>query len=182
MKRRRVNASVMLGDFLFILLMVVLTLVNPPSQDEAIAAPGNMIVSIAWKPGPDDVDLWVRGPDGVAVGYKRKSSELFNLLRDDLGTVNDKMPLNYENAYSRGLPDGEYIVNLHCYSCSTPHEVAVEIRMGRGEPKLVFKENVELAPRQERTVVRFYVRDGSTVAGSRSDIFEPLRNGRTDNQ
>jgi hypothetical protein len=40
---------------------------------------------------------------------------VFNLLRDDLGKAQDLTDNNYEVACSRGLPPGEYVVNVHMY-------------------------------------------------------------------
>jgi hypothetical protein len=81
----------------------------------AINPPGNVIVDAQW---PDswrtDVDLWVQAPGDIPVGYSNKGGLIMNLLRDDLGT-NDPTPLRYENQYSRGVPPGEYTVNLHLF-------------------------------------------------------------------
>ena len=47
-------------------------------------------------------------------GYSNKGGLIMNLLRDDLGT-NDPTPLRYENQFSRGVPPGEYTINLHLF-------------------------------------------------------------------
>ena len=49
------------------------------------------------------------------VGYSNKGGSIFNLLRDDLGKRSDITGMNYEVSYSRGIPDGEYTVNVHLY-------------------------------------------------------------------
>ena len=61
------------------------------------------------------VDLWVKAPDDIPVGYSNRGGLFFNLLRDDLGVYKDPTPINYEVAYSRGINPGEHIVNLHLY-------------------------------------------------------------------
>src|SRR5690606_321998 len=114
-------------DILLILVVVLLPLVTPPTAAEQLRPPGSLVVETIWPPEcHTDVDLWVQGPVGRAVGYSNQSDMLFNLLRDDLGHQGDLSDLNYENAYTRGLPDGEYIVNLHLYTHRGGCELAVD--------------------------------------------------------
>jgi hypothetical protein len=102
--------------------VLMMTVVNPPnnaSETDNIQAPGNVIIEAQWADKLDaDVDLWVQAPGNVPVGYSNKSGEVFNLLRDDLGKVHDITDLNYEVAYSRGTPGGEYVVNVHMIALS----------------------------------------------------------------
>lgn len=149
-----------------------------PSVDSG-KQPGNMIVSIAWPDGGfEDIDLWVSAPgEPVAVGYSNRAGQVFNLLRDDLGAAGDTMPLNYENAYSRGLPAGQYTVNLHYYRGTKPIDVDVEIRYGAvgAVTKLYFRETVTLnAQGQERTVISFTLDENGQVTAT-NRVFKALR-------
>ena len=64
----------------------------------------------------------------MPVGYSNKSGQIFNLLRDDLGRAQDMTDYNYEVAYTRGTPGGEYVVNVHMYrGRSVSYPVAVKI-------------------------------------------------------
>src|SRR6266702_2141726 len=112
------TALLMLGGFV-LMTMLMMTVMNPPakaSETDGVTAPGNVIVEIQWPDKLDaDVDLWVQAPGDVPVGYSNKSGRVFNLLRDALGQAQDMTDLNYEIAYSRGTPAGEYIVNVHMY-------------------------------------------------------------------
>lgn len=174
---RDVLLNMLLG--LTAVTIIALPLINPPETDaDQGKQPGNMVVSIAWPEGGEDIDLWVKAPtEQVAVGYANRAGRVFNLLRDDIGTGMDELPLNYENAYSRGLPAGEYTVNVHYYRGAAPVPVAVEIRMGKqGEPAgLVFSETLTLAAQgQERTAISFTVdSDGAITAQNR--VYRPLR-------
>ena len=99
------------------IVLLLLPHLNPPAKaEEEAPSPGNVIVEIRW---PDevnaDVDLWVEAPGDVPVGYSNKGGTIFNLLRDDLGLHADFSEMNYEVSYSRGIPEGEYTVNLHLY-------------------------------------------------------------------
>jgi hypothetical protein len=177
-RTRRADGSITARDFLWLLLLVMLLLINPPAKlDAGTNPPGNMIVSIAWPEGATDVDLWVRGPgEQKAVGYSNRGGTLFNLLRDDLGTANDAMPSNYENAYSRGLPAGRYVINAHCFTCSGPVRVSVEVRMNidGGQPVLLYSGIIELRPGQERTAIQFRLTEARNVYGA-NNVYEPLR-------
>lgn len=166
--------------FCLLVLIIMIPHLNPPAAQATATPPGNMTVSIAWPEGATDVDLWVTGPgQKTATGYSNRGGSLFNLLRDDLGLAGDTLPLNYENAYSRGLPDGEYVVNLHCFTCATDVPVAVEVTLGRdGKQALAFKEIVQLRHKQELTAVRFRLKAGAVVPGSISKIWQPLREAK----
>lgn len=165
----------LLGALVFFII-TLLAQINPPT-DPQIKPPGNLVASIAWPAGAIDVDLWVMAPGDDPVGFRFKSGRVWSLLRDDLGTANDSTPLNYESAFTRGLPDGEYIVNVRCYGCAgkVPVPVNVEVRLAEGG--MIFSEVVELvADKQERTAIRFRMRDGEVVRGSESRVFQMLSN------
>ena len=163
------------------LVIIALPSINPPAVDaQGAKQPGQMVITAAWPEGPTDVDLWVNGPgEPVAVGYSNRDGKLFNLLRDDLGRDGDALPLNYENVYSRGLPAGEYTVNLHAYSGEYPVPVAMEIRFGAvgDQPRLFLKKTVTLVAKgQEVTVVSFRLdAQGQVVPGSVNNVYRPLR-------
>src|SRR3546814_21118968 len=113
------------------LIVLILPHLNPPASAKQAGAPGNLIVHVSWPEGDADVDLWLDGPaEPVPVGYSNKGGVLWNLLRDDLGTKPDATPLNYENAFTRGVVPGEYTINVHCFRCpTTPVQVDVEISL-----------------------------------------------------
>jgi len=180
-------------DKLFLLMMgfaamvfMMLPHLNPPATEDAADPPGNVIVAIEWPPGNTDVDLWVTGPgEIVPVGYSNKSGLLWNLLRDDLGTSPDVTPSNYENAYTRGITPGEYVINVHCYRCPIlPVPVDIEISIqkegadGAKEPmkiiattKVTLRENAE-----ELTALRFELtKDGDLVTNSMNHVYRELR-------
>lgn len=157
--------------------------VNPPAQSAEAEPPGNVVVAITWPLGDIDVDLWVTGPgEFTPVGYSNKGGVLFNLLRDDLGNLPDATPLNYENAYSRGVIAGEYVVNVHCYRCPTlPQRVDVEVSINDGASgkgtRLVATTSAELRVNgQERTALRFRLdARGNLEPGSVNNVYRPLR-------
>jgi hypothetical protein len=182
--------AIVYRDFLFLTLlgfvaMVVwlLPFINPPAQSSDAVPPGNVVVAITWPEGDTDVDLWITGPGEITpVGYSNKGGVLFNLLRDDLGHMPDATPLNYENAYSRGVVAGEYIVNVHCYRCAVlPQRVAVEVSVNAGDRgkgvKPIATTALELrANGEEKTALRFRLDEqGNVEPGSMNNVFRPLR-------
>ena len=157
---------------------------NPPATDDAAEPPGNVIAHITWPEGNTDVDMWVTGPgEPRPVGYSNKGGALWNLLRDDLGKFPDATPLNYENAYTRGITPGEYVVNVHCYRCPVlPVKVQAEVSLktddgNKSSMRIIATTSLELNFNgEELTAMRFKLTEnGEMVEGSLSHLFQPLR-------
>ena len=173
----------LLGFVTFVIML--LPHLNPPTQDTAtVQPPGNVVVEVHWPNKLDsDVDLWVEAPGDRPVGYSNKGGRIFNLLRDDLGRTGDTTELNYEVAYSRGVPAGDYTVNLHLYrnrggSLPVAANVVVSVKNDDGAKlRQVAKKRVTLANvGQEMTVMRFSLDgNGNVVPGSIHTIPRPLR-------
>lgn len=166
--------------------MVILMIphLNPPAREGETATPGNLVVEARWADGlPADVDLWVQGPGDAPVGYSRKSGRLFDLLRDDLGTAQDDTPLNYEFAFSRGAPAGDYTVNLHLFNgIEVPLPLAVEVTVSLRHPtsgrvtRIARRQVLLRRHGEELTVARFRLDDHARlVPGSLHDLPRPLR-------
>ena len=192
----RRGANIAVRDVTLVILVGMIALVilliphlNPPGKKQEAEAtpPGNVIVEIRW---PDnwktDVDLWVLAPKDSPVGYSNLVGRTFNLLRDDLGSMNDPLGLNYENAYSRGIPIGEYVINLHLFRNAeniypVPVDVQVSTRMPPGAIKRLLHSKVELRfAGQEITVFRFFLNAaGSLVEDTLHSNYTPLRSRRS---
>lgn len=195
-KLRITRASkTILGDVVFNMLMVFallfIVLPHSPKKDEAkneaVKSAGDMMVEIHWQDKVDiDIDLWVKSPDDDRpVGYSNRAGKTFNLLRDDLGASNDSTDRNFEMAYSRGLPAGEYVINIHYFVSrepGSPGEVPVEVIISTkagdsGAMKQVIKRTATLRVLgEEITVVRFVLReDGELDEQSINDFYQELR-------
>ncbi len=155
---------IMLALIGFVAMVVMLLPHLRKSEIEAQdhRAPGNVIVELHWPTHQEvDVDLWVMGPHSTPVGFWNLGNQVFNLLRDDLGTEGDATDENYEVAYSRGIPAGEYIVNVHMYGpvpegMTVPATVVVSVRRELESTKQILKTLVKLKRRhQEETAFRF---------------------------
>jgi len=181
---RDVLALALLGFLCIIIIM--LPHLNPPGKNsqEDITPPGNMLVEIQWEGTLDcDVDLWVQAPGDVPVGYSNKSGQIFNLLRDDLGRIADRTALNYEASYTRGLPAGEYTVNVHMYRTgnatfpvSVTTKISLKANANRRFRVILTGETSLIRLGQEITVARFSIdEDGNLVPDSVHKLFKPLR-------
>ena len=90
-----------------------------------------------------------RRPGELPVGFWNQSGLTFNLLRDDLGVEGDATDRNYEMSYSRGIPSGEYVVNVHMYGhvprgVRVPVRVVVSIKRPLEDPEQIAATTVEL--------------------------------------
>jgi hypothetical protein len=171
-------------------VILLLPHLNPKQEAQAATAsmvPGNVMVEARWADELDtDVDLWVQAPGDVPVGYSNKSGLIFNLLRDDLGRNADPTQLNYEVSYSRGIPPGEYAVNLHMYrnkSKVSPVKVTVVTSVkkpGAESAKQILTSSIDMmAENQETTVYRFKLTEaGELVPSSVNSLPKPLRKWR----
>ena len=180
------TALLMLGGFI-LMTVLMLSVVNPPAKSAETAgeqSPGNVIVEAQWADAIDaDVDLWVQAPGDKPVGYSNKSGAVFNLLRDDLGRAQDITDLNYEVAYSRGMPAGEYIANVHMYrGVGVTYPVTVKV-VARVKPKAgdsaqdLVSAIVQLRHENDQvTAFRFTLDSrGQLVAGSVNSVYKELR-------
>lgn len=159
-------------------------LVEDPKQTKADdKPPGALTIEAFWPDGINaDIDLWIRAPGDRPVGYSNKDGAVFSLLRDDLGFVNDSSGRNFEVAYSRTLPPGEYVVNAHAYALrGTAPPVAVRLivleRLPGASTVTLLEREVPLSQEgQEATIVRFRLDEhGGLVAGSDNDLPIGLR-------
>ncbi len=164
-----------LVGFVAMVILLLPHITEAKKESEESRVPGNVIVEAHWPSNlPVDVDLWVMAPGEYPVGFWNQGGPTFNLLRDDLGAEGDATSENYEITYSRGIPAGEYIVNVHMYGplkagTTVPVSIVVGVKK-RFDTVLqqILKTVVRLDRRhQEETAFRFQLTaDGDLVAGS----------------
>jgi len=168
--------------FVAMVIMLLPHISKEKRQTQDTNAPGNVIVEMHWPSDlPNDVDLWVKAPGEGPVGFWNQGGEVFNLLRDDLGSIGDATDENYEVSYSRGIPSGEYVVNVHMYGPppkgkTIPVKVVVSVKRPLEETRQLLETTVELhRHNQEETAFRFRLtEDGDLVKDSVSTLRYPL--------
>lgn len=184
---RDVIMLALLGFVAIVVLM--LPHINPPGskQEAAVQAPGNVIIEARWNDGLDaDVDLWVQAPGDTPVGYSNKGGLFFNLLRDDLGRYGDATKMNHEVSYSRGIPPGEYTVNVHLFRNQAsvypvPVTIVASVKAKVEESaKQILVTSVKLEREgQELTAFRFRLDDSaSLVPDSVHSLYRRLRSAQ----
>lgn len=195
MIRRQFQGNDRLGmDFMLLALLgfvamvvIMLPYIAIPKTKSAPPPQGNLVVEIHWDDKKDvDVDLWLLAQDNHPVSYLESNGKIWNLLRDDLGFRLDESGENMEIAYSRGIPDGEYIINLHLFNVhdkSTPIEVKVVVSLKFSKEKRlrqIFVTTVTLLRvNEEITVVRFTMKDKVLQQSSMNRAPISLRDLRT---
>ena len=163
-----------------VLLLPHITLAKKETEEHR--APGNVVIEMNWPNDlPVDIDLWVQAPRENPVGFWNQGGQTFNLLRDDLGLEGDATERNYEVVYSRGIPAGEYIVNVHAYGIvprqlTIPVSVVVSVRQKYDNLRQILHTVVNMKRRnQEETAFRFRLTaDGALVDGSVSTLRKRL--------
>ena len=179
-----------LTGFIF-MVVLLLPFVNPPTENENNTdPPGNVIIELFWDNNRDvDIDLWVKAPEDIPVGYSNKGGLFFNLLRDDLGKYKDNSPINYEVSYSRGISEGTYIANLHLYredkSPFQPIDVKLVVSVvdpDTDQRKQILLSNKELSKvGEELTIFQFALdKKGKLDKNSINYNFVKLRSGNKD--
>ncbi len=166
-----------------LLVAAFLIAVKKPQEPtkETDRSAGNISVYVFWQEGDIDVDTHLRDPDGEHVYFSHRAGKVWNLLRDDLGNTSDLGSKNFENAYARGLPPGEYAVNVHCYRNNATFPVSVEAEL-RIQSDLKAGSAVTFIARatldhlgDEATLWRFSIdNNGNLVPGSVHNQFLPL--------
>lgn len=163
------------------LFLIALLLLNPPAETGIVDPKAEFLITVSWPDGnPNDVDIWVEGPDEKQVSYKRTQDGLMHLDRDDRGMVNDVQvvngveminPLNQEVLTIRGRPPGEYIVNLHFFKRqgdeSMEEPVPVTVYLAEVNPRmkvLFYNTNFLDQEGQELTAFRFTITPSGKVA------------------
>ncbi len=168
--------------FIAIVVMLLPHISTTKEQTEDHRAPGNVIVEMHWPNDLSvDVDLWVKAPNQLPVGFWNQGGHVFNLLRDDLGIEGDATNENYEVSYSRGIPPGEYVVNVHMYGnlpagVTIPVNIVVSVKKKLEDTRQILNSTVELFRRnQEETAFRFRLdHEGELVPDSVSTLRHPL--------
>jgi hypothetical protein len=172
--------------FLFILTTLLIAPIT--KQSEGIKKNADYIITMEWPENVDcDVDMWVRDPQNNIVSFKMPEYGLMYYERDDMGqrrsifdvggkkTVID--PDNKEYVTLRGTFPGEYVVNVHVYSCKAANEekglainypinLPVVVELMKINPSIVSVKKVVLTMTQvwqEQTAFRFVMGNNKNI-------------------
>lgn len=192
MRDRRVPVLFAANDLLLSLLACLLAAViliaqpKPPIDQTAVARnAGAISVYTFWQDGINlDVDTHLSDPGGEHVFYQHPAGKVWNLLRDDMGMINDPGHHNFENAVARGTPPGEYRVNVAAYRGARglyPANVEIEIRItgdveqGASGQTILHRTVTLDDTGDEVTAFAFQIdANGRLVPGSVNSLYQPL--------
>lgn len=121
-------------DFLFLtisglaaLFVLAFIAMNPKAKTQDVPAKAEYMLIVEWDDYiGDDIDIWVRDPNGKVLSFRNKQIGLLSLEKDDLGISNDRffdrhgkeqiVAINREVVTIRGVQPGQYTVAFHVYS------------------------------------------------------------------
>lgn len=172
-----------------VIFMLTTLLIAPITQNSAgIKKNADYVITLEWPNELDcDVDLWIRDPLNNIVSYRQMEAGLMYFERDDQGKrrsvyeIDGKEiiidPDNKEFVTLRGTFKGEYIVNVHLYSCLRKEtslgmksgelmEVPLTVEIVRINPNFIVVKHIEMKMDsiwQEKTVVRFVMDDKKNI-------------------
>lgn len=151
-------------------IMIVLVLQQGHAKPPHIQTFGKFAVTASWAAGSDDdVDLYVRDPNGAISFFAAQTVGQMSLERDDLGTASSgtatlpdgrtiRSTWNGERTVIRGIVPGEYTVNVHMYNKNDKGTARVTIQLWalRGSDVLLKQVIVTLRVKgDEATAFRF---------------------------
>lgn len=116
--------------FVFLAIIIISTVDDPKKQNDPAPVPkAEFLITLTWDDGSqDDIDLYVRAPDGSIVYFRNKQTPLAFLDTDNTGLSNAvqspdgsyvAIPSRQEVVTIRAIVPGEYVVNAHFYRKSS---------------------------------------------------------------
>jgi hypothetical protein len=190
MKRPQLFGKTLFADFLMSNLAMLLGLVmlsnvshkkakKEHEEPPGLRTEGKYAVVMRWPDGSqDDVDLYVRDPDGNIVYFGSRELGKMHLEHDDQGTGDKNAPgggtssqppgRHEERVIIRDVVPGEYVVNVHMYHKRDPLPTPVTVRLVslRGvDEDDARKERTLAANGAEATAFRFTVNPDGSVGG-----------------
>lgn len=187
-----------------VVLFVLTTLLIAPitKNSEGIKKNADYVITLEWPLDIDcDVDLWVRDPQNNIVSYKFTEAGLMYFERDDMGKRRSVYELdgkeiiidpdNKEFVTLRGVFPGEYVVNVHSYSCLGTNqknalepgmirEIPLVIEIIKINPTFVVIKHVEMeldSVWQEKTVIRFVMDNRKNIVRFKNE-YVGIRTGQ----
>ena len=164
----------MIFFFLFVIVTALLV-TRAKQQEESSTLPdlGRILIEIEWPAGATDIDLWMLEPSSKKpTGFSNRGGRTCDLLRDDLGERNDRMPGNHESILCRTAPPGEYTLAAYYYTNYADEEyapitVSASISVwndARRRFVRAYATKLELQrPRTYRTIASFTMRENGTL-------------------
>ena len=170
MRRRPLPAFAAI-DFLSCLL-VVFVAVALTSKPPQVKTYGAYAVVMTWPKDGNDVDLYLRDPQGSISFFARPQIDQMQLEHDDLGTSETgygHAAKNQERTVIRSATPGEWVANVQLFSRgqgSAPIPVVVTLWDLRNQDRLLYTHAQRLMHKgDEKTAFRFTITGSGGVGG-----------------
>jgi hypothetical protein len=158
-------------DFLSCLL-VVFVAVALTSRPPQVKTYGAYAVVITWPKGANDVDLFVRDPEGEVSFFAKTQADQMQFEHDDRGTAATAYThsnQNQERTVLRSASPGHWVANVLLYSRgqgSAPIPVVVTLWDLRSEDRVAYTDTRDLTHTgDERTAFGFTIDHAGSVSG-----------------
>ena len=132
-------SAILMAIFVLFMLSFLLINVQKVNKDTGkVDTDAQIQVVMTWKPDgiANDIDLWVKPPTGVPIGYSHLLNTYMYLSRDDLGEANDyaivngkrvPIPGHVEVTSIRRCEAGNYVVNAHFYAIHAMGDGTIDV-------------------------------------------------------
>lgn len=177
LNKNKYKSTIGFTDLLFNLLVgfvylfiIAFILINPIQKKQDVPKKAEFMVVIEWpEKFNDDIDLWVKSPDGKTVSFVKKEAGIMNLEKDDLGVANDStvdeygqrkvIYINREVITIRGILAGQYQVAAHVYSMRPKNDALTDI------PQVIKFKLIKINPYKEQIILeKFYNMRGQVIS------------------
>jgi hypothetical protein len=176
MRGRRAIAMIVVVDFLAALALMQQAIIARSTIEKhppAVTTFGQYAVTVTW-PGnrPDDVDTYLRDPQGGIVWYASPQVDALQLEHDDIavnGSGYGPGRPNEERVVIRDSAAGEYVTNVQMYQRRDTGPVPVTVQLWdlRGNDRMLLTRTVALGGNgDEKTAFRFVLDARGRFTGS----------------
>lgn len=170
--------DILFNTLLCFVVFFTLALIHMKKEDASATTKGiefdAYVMIVATWPGEygDDIDLYIKDPQGGLVFFRQKNNKVMHLDRDDMGTIGELDPGTEDRFYNnrevitirQSIP-GEFIINAHVYRKSSYGPVPVAFKIMQIRPfKTVYDTVIVLDYiGQEKTACRFTVKENGSI-------------------
>lgn len=168
MKLRYAVALIVVVDFLVALVQMQQAIIERASfRPPSVTTYGQYAVTASWQ-GADDVDQYVRDPNGEIAWYGSLQAGPMSLEHDTIPDVTDPVTPRgaHELTVIRESTAGEYVANVQLYRGTAPVEVTVELWTLRGHDHVLLTRRVLLHQQgDQQTVFRWRLNAAGDFVG-----------------
>jgi hypothetical protein len=170
--------NTVLGLVVFFTITFMLVTIQKTKEESNIKTKAEIVITMTWDDkSNDDIDLWVRDPEGKLCFFRNKDVNMMHLDRDDLGNNDTLITADGREIVSvsrqeittiRGFIPGEWVINAQMYNKreTTPAHIKIRIQKLNPSVTLIDEDNFILNLKgDEHTVARIVMgADGAIMS------------------